>query len=143
MNVKTFRPGASLAAALGAMPFLALSADYKVETDELALTVSEVDASFRVQDKRTGRVWESEPKYENMPDDMAVVSGEASGREIKFERMLAATDARDFVTCGVPIAVIGTQGHGAHAADEWDSISSMDQMRDVLIKFLSQEAKAE
>ena len=65
------------------------------------------------------------------------------GREIKFERMLAATDARDFVTCGVPIAVIGTQGHGAHAADEWDSISSMDQMRDVLIKFLSQEAKAE
>jgi acetylornithine deacetylase/succinyl-diaminopimelate desuccinylase-like protein len=63
------------------------------------------------------------------------------GREVSLGRMMSATDARCFVSCGVPIAIIGTEGHGAHAADEWDSLSSMDDMKRVLVDFLAQEAK--
>ena len=62
------------------------------------------------------------------------------GREVPFDRMFAATDARCFVSCGVPIAMIGTNGHGAHAADEYDTLSSMDEMREILVKFLLKEA---
>ena len=63
------------------------------------------------------------------------------GRDVSLGRMMSATDARCFVSCGVPIAIIGTEGHGAHAADEWDSLSSMDDMKRVLVDFLAQEAK--
>ena len=63
------------------------------------------------------------------------------GKDIPLDRMVAATDARSFVSCGVPIAIIGTEGNGAHAADEWDSLSSMDDLKHVLIDFLQQEAK--
>ena len=67
---------------------------------------------------------------------------ETLGREVPFDRMFAATDARCFVTCGVPIAIVGTNGHGAHAADESDSLSSMDEMKAFLLKFLTQETLA-
>ena len=63
------------------------------------------------------------------------------GKEVPFARMLAATDARSFTSCGVPIAIIGSNGHGAHAADEWESLSSLDDMKNILIDFLQQEAK--
>ena len=63
------------------------------------------------------------------------------GKDVPLDRMVSATDARCFVSCGVPIAIIGTEGNGAHAADEWDSLSSMDDMKRVLVDFLSQEAK--
>jgi acetylornithine deacetylase/succinyl-diaminopimelate desuccinylase-like protein len=68
------------------------------------------------------------------------VMSEIQDFEVPFDRMFAATDARAFVTCGVPIAMLGTKGHGAHAADEWDTLSSQDEMRDFLVKFLLQEA---
>ena len=64
------------------------------------------------------------------------VMSETLGRDVPMARMLAATDARDFVTCGVPIAIVGTRGHGAHAADEADSLSSMDEMKAFLLRFL-------
>ncbi len=63
------------------------------------------------------------------------------GKDIPLDRMVAATDARCFVSCGVPIAIIGTEGGNAHGADEWDSLSSMDDLKKVLIDFLTQEAK--
>ena len=62
-------------------------------------------------------------------------------RDVPLDRMVSATDARCFVSCGVPIAIIGTEGGSAHGADEWDSLSSMDDLKRVLIDFLSQEAK--
>ena len=68
------------------------------------------------------------------------VMSEIQDFEVPFDRMFAATDARAFVTCGVPIAMLGTKGHGAHAADEWDTLSSQDEMRDFLVKFFLQEA---
>ena len=67
---------------------------------------------------------------------------ETLGKEVPYDRMFAATDARCFVTCGVPIAMVGTNGHGAHAADESDSLSSMDEMKEFLVKFLTQETAA-
>ena len=63
---------------------LSVRADYRIESSELTLTVSSSNASFSVTDKRTGRVWESEPEYLNMPVDMKVVSGTATDREIKI-----------------------------------------------------------
>ena len=63
------------------------------------------------------------------------------GRDVPFGRMFAATDARCFVSCGLPIAIVGTDGGGAHAADEWDSLSSMDEMASFLLDFLRAEAK--
>jgi di/tripeptidase len=41
----------------------------------------------------------------------------------------------------VPIAIIGTEGGNGHGADEWASLSSMDDLKKVLIAFLTQEAK--
>lgn len=81
----------------------------------------------------------SDPNHPLMKRLRAVMS-ETYGFEVPFDRLSAATDARAFVACGVPIAMIGTNGHGAHAADEWDTLSSIDEMRDFLIKFLLQEA---
>ena len=52
------------------------------------------------------------------------------------EALVAATDARWFVSCNVPIALIGAKGGGAHAVDEYKSISSLEEMERYLIKFL-------
>ena len=79
MIFKTF-----LAAAALSLPLFSVNADYKIESAELAISVSSSNAAFSVTDKRTGRVWESEPEYLNMPVDMRVVSGTASDREIKI-----------------------------------------------------------
>ena len=46
------------------------------------------------------------------------------GREIGLNRMVAATDARCFVSCGVPIAMIGAVGDGSHSVDEYQTIST-------------------
>lgn len=83
----------------------------------------------------------SDPKHPLMEKLRATMS-EVLGREVPFGRMFAATDARCFVTCGVPIAIIGTNGNGAHAAYEYDTLSSMDEMKEILIKFLRREAVA-
>ena len=79
MISKTF-----IAAVALSLPLFSVRADYKIESAELAISVSSSNAAFSVTDKRTGRVWESEPEYLNMPVDMKVVSGSASGREIKI-----------------------------------------------------------
>lgn len=68
------------------------------------------------------------------------VMSEVLRREVPTGRMFSATDARCFVTCGVPIVMVGTNGHGAHAADEYDTLSSMDELKTALVKFLGQEA---
>lgn len=66
------------------------------------------------------------------------VMQEVVGKEIPLERKPFATDARCFVSLkGVPVVNIGTVGGGSHAADEWDSLSSQDQLSTILRKFLS------
>ena len=73
---------------------------------------------------------------------LQAVMSEALGKEVGLDRMLAATDARCFVGCGVPIAMIGAAGGGAHAVDEHQTISSLDEMKAYLLKFLMQTADA-
>ena len=60
------------------------------------------------------------------------------GEEIPLVKMVAATDARCFHDCGKPVAVIGTKGRGAHAADEGVSMSGVDSTADLLVTFLSE-----
>lgn len=59
-----------------------------------------------------------------------------AGEKIPLDRMVAATDARCFHDCGVPVMVIGTKGGGAHGPDEWQSISSIGETADMLIAFI-------
>jgi acetylornithine deacetylase/succinyl-diaminopimelate desuccinylase-like protein len=54
--------------------------------------------------------------------------------------MLAATDARWFAGCGVPVAMIGAKGGNAHAIDEYVELSSIDEMKKYLVKFLLQNS---
>ena len=85
------------------------------------------------------------PPVSSDPDNPLVqrlrkAMSETLGREVPMARMLAATDARDFVSCNVPIALVGTKGHGAHSANEYDHLSSMDEMRAFLYRFILSES---
>jgi acetylornithine deacetylase/succinyl-diaminopimelate desuccinylase-like protein len=62
------------------------------------------------------------------------------GHKVPLTRMLAATDARWFAGCGVPIAMIGAKGGGAHAVDEHASISSLDDMLEYLKTFFEESS---
>lgn len=66
------------------------------------------------------------------------VMSESLGKDIPLERMLAATDARWFAGCGVPIAMVGSKGEGVHAKKETASVSSIEEMKSYLVKFLLQ-----
>jgi len=65
----------------------------------------------------------------------AAIAG-AGGAEVALERLNAATDARCFVNCGVPIAIVGTRGGGEHGDAEWADPSSFDIMGAWMEKFL-------
>ena len=77
----------------------------------------------------------SDPKNPLM-ERLRRVMGETLGRDVPFDRMGAATDAYCFVPCGVPVALVGTRGHGAHTENEYDYISSMEELKTYLVKFL-------
>jgi acetylornithine deacetylase len=68
------------------------------------------------------------------------VMTEEIGKPVTMDRMLAATDARCFARCGVPVAMIGTKGDNAHAVDEYVELFSIDEMRKYLIKFILQNS---
>ena len=106
-----------------------------------ALELLKAETGCEVEVLRHSPPVTSDPKHPLM-ERLRKAMSETLGREVPFDRMFAATDARCFVTCGVPIAMVGTNGHGAHAADESDSLSSMDEMREFLVKFLTQETAA-
>lgn len=63
------------------------------------------------------------------------------GREIALERMPFATDARCFVSCGVPVVNIGPEHGELHAAGEWATASSIDAVTRCLTAFLISESK--
>jgi len=70
-----------------------------------------------------------------------IAMSEALGKEVAMERMVAATDARCFVDCGVPIAIVGTNGGNAHGDDEWSDLTSLDLQTKWLVAFLSDPDK--
>lgn len=77
----------------------------------------------------------SDPNHPLIKELQKVVS-EVRGKKVPLDRMLAATDARWFAGCGVPIALIGSKGGGAHAAYEYEEFASLDELRSTLVKFL-------
>ncbi len=101
-----------------------------------AVAVAETLCALAGKDLSVGCIFGSDEELGGLTTTwMAVEKGYAP------KKMAIVTDARCFVSCGVPIAIIGTEGGSAHGADEWDSLSSMDDMKKVLIDFLTQEAK--
>ena len=50
-----------------------------------------------------------------------------------------ATDARCFVSCGVPVVNIGHEHGDAHAATEWATADSIDVVTRYLTAFLLAE----
>jgi len=63
------------------------------------------------------------------------------GREIPLERMPFATDARCFVSCGVPVVNVGHEHGDSHSATEWSTADSIDVVTRYLTAFLSDVAK--
>jgi acetylornithine deacetylase len=104
-------------------------------TDELVKLAREVATGCEVELMRYSPPVNTDPKHPLMESLRKTMEEECSA-EISFSRMDAATDARWFVSCNVPIALIGAKGGGAHAVDEYKSISSLEEMERYLIKFL-------
>ncbi len=57
-------------------------------------------------------------------------------QRVTFCHMNGATDARHMGTMGVPIAILGIPGGGAHAASEWASISGIEKYAEFLKKYI-------
>jgi acetylornithine deacetylase len=103
-------------------------------TDELVKLAKAVATGCEVELMRYSPPVNTDPKHPLMESLRKTMEDECSA-EISFSRMVAATDARWFVSCNVPIALIGAKGGGAHAVDEYKSISSLEEMERYLIKF--------
>ncbi|MBR2839266.1 MAG: M20/M25/M40 family metallo-hydrolase [Kiritimatiellae bacterium] len=86
----------------------------------------------------------SPPVYSD-PDHPLVRGVLKAMREVcgkgELDRMPAATDARCFVGCGVPIAIVGTLGGNAHGDSEWADPSTFDLFGEWLARFLSDPDK--
>ena len=84
----------------------------------------------------TGVPVSSDPSAPEIQRLLAAMRAKWPEREPSLNKMLAATDARHFVDMGVPIAVIGAEGGGAHAASEWTSLRCLDEYADLLERFI-------
>ena len=61
---------------------------------------------------------------------------------VPLERMPFATDARCFVSCGVPVVNIGHEHGDSHGATEWADADSIDVVTRYLTAFILDEYKA-
>jgi len=100
---------------------------------------------LRKVEKFTGcecRVMESCPPAVTDPDTPMLqqlqkfLGKHITDRRITFARMNGATDARHFVKLGVPVAMLGADGSGAHAAKEYLRIDSVEVMAQTLADFM-------
>ena len=107
--------------------------------DELAELAREV-SGCEVEIMRSSPPVITDPNHPLL-NKLRFVMSESMGKDIGLDRMLAATDARWFVGCGVPIAMIGAYGGGSHAIEEYQTISSLEEMEAYLIKFLLQASE--
>lgn len=57
-----------------------------------------------------------------------------------FQRMMAATDARYFATCGTPVVIVGSIGGNAHGRGEWADLRSIDDNAEMLERFVTEES---
>lgn len=58
------------------------------------------------------------------------------GKEVPLAFEHGATDARYFAEVGVPCAVFGAVGGNMHASGEWVDMKSLEQNREILLRFL-------
>ena len=58
------------------------------------------------------------------------------GMNVTMGRMFAASDARCFVSCPVPIAITGNRGGDPHADTEWADPESFDKAVEYLTRFI-------
>ena len=84
----------------------------------------------------TGVPVASDPSAPEIQRLLSAMRAKWPERKPSLNKMLAATDARHFVDMGVPIAIIGAEGGGAHAAVEWISLRCLDEYADLLERFL-------
>ena len=84
----------------------------------------------------TGVPVSSDPSAPEMRRLLVAMREKWPDRNPSMGRMLAATDARHFVDMGVPVAIIGAEGGGAHAACEWTSLKCLDEYADLLEHFI-------
>lgn len=67
---------------------------------------------------------------------LAAMQASFPDKGCKFTSTCFATDARHLTGLGVPILIIGVEGAGAHAVDEWVSLNSIKEYADWLISAL-------
>jgi succinyl-diaminopimelate desuccinylase len=72
--------------------------------------------------------------------DLARFMEERLGRTIEIQRMNGATDARHFAPLGVPVAMIGVPGEGAHAAGERLDLAALAAYERMLAAFVVSRA---
>ncbi len=58
-------------------------------------------------------------------------------RPVKFTRMCGATDARHLRALDIPVAIIGTEGTGAHSAEEKLKLDSIDICQKILKEYMT------
>ena len=89
----------------------------------------------------TGGPVSSDPSAPEIQHLLAAMRAKWPEKNPSINRMLAATDARHFVDMGVPIAIIGAEGGGAHANVEWTNLTCLDECADLLEKFILEAPK--
>ena len=65
---------------------------------------------------------------------LAEILRSRSGREPDFVRMTGATDARHLQKLGVPVAIIGCRGSGAHSVSEYLDEDAIEEMLSVFVE---------
>ena len=86
----------------------------------------------------TGGPVSSDPSAPEIQRLLAAMRAKWPEKKPSIDRMIAATDARHFVDMGVPIAIIGAKGGGAHANVEWIELRCLDEYADLLEQFLGE-----
>ena len=89
----------------------------------------------------TGGPVSSDPSAPEIQRLLAAMRAKWPEKKPSINRMLAATDARHFVDMGVPIAIIGAEGGGAHANVEWTNLTCLDECADLREKFILEAPK--
>ena len=55
---------------------------------------------------------------------------------VKIERICGASDARHCAKLGLPVLIIGVDGEGVHAAEEFCRLASLDTIHEVLMRYM-------
>jgi acetylornithine deacetylase/succinyl-diaminopimelate desuccinylase-like protein len=81
---------------------------------------------------------ENTPAFRRLRDAME----REFGRDIALLRMNGATDARHFVSVGVPTAIIGIPGRDLHGGDESTEVAALEAYENLLADTLGELAES-